>query len=256
MKKNIFILLLITTILCLSSCSGFLNDLVGFTEGSTNTSGSGGSSGSGSGGSGSSNVITVEVINFTTTDSEVYHIITWSITDNSSIDHYELLGVYSTSIPSQLNQVLVDDIDESDSSFFDTTNIDKAYQTLYYQIKGYDSNDNLIATSNIATGTKDFLDTILYYYDSSDSYSHQFVFQGADNCSFYRTLIMKTGMFYGDGSSTWILGNTQHTIPSVKWNLSGDTTRYVGIKVEFNIGTKILYSEPAFFERGDYYYYY
>jgi hypothetical protein len=83
MKKNIFILLLITTILCLSSCSGFLNDLVGFTEGSQN---------SWNGSNSNSSSITATVYNFTTsTGDDTYHIITWNTIGTAS--YYVIYGM-------------------------------------------------------------------------------------------------------------------------------------------------------------------
>ena len=82
MKKNIFILLLITTILCLSSCSGFLNDLVGFSNSNSSS-------------------ITATVYNFTTsTGDDTYHIITWNTIGTAS--YYVIYGIYDLSTPDSL----------------------------------------------------------------------------------------------------------------------------------------------------------
>lgn len=229
MKKNIFILLLITTILCLSSCSGFLNDLVGFTEGSQN---------SWNGSNSNSSSITATVYNFTTsTGDDTYHIITWNTIGTAY--YYVIYGIYDLSTPDSLleSNAITDNLIYT--SFFDTTNKDLSGYNAYYQVKAYNASDELVAESEIVKGTTSFLDTIEYTYNSGTDYPHMFSWQGADNTSSYYIHYSK------DYGSTW-KNSDSFAETSRFFKFSDDPSEFM-FEVVFYVDYEEYYSEPKSF---------
>lgn len=232
MKKNFILLFL--AIFFLTGCSGFLNEKFGYSSNADETTNP----------DITLETITAEIINVTTDDNNIYHIVTWGT--NPSVTKYKIIGELSSAVPNSISTTVANNLASTYTSYFDSSKSDTAYSKMYYQIQGYNVYNELVAQSEILSGTKEFTDTIEYNYVYGADYPHKFTWADAMNVKFYT--ITSTNANNSTIGTTWSDPSDFSENPVINWKFGSSPTK-AAIKICFYLNGTI-YSEAKTFTLG------